>query len=208
MQTIEITTKWPYAPKGVALKEFRVNGLTFAQFAAAAKASAGAKNETAARMRQMRARMAVQIMAVGADGKQFRLSDEEISQIPAIYAVPLRDAMTLALFPEGAGEAKIVTEGDGYSTPIHIALGTPLKGAGDAAFEELEFKAGTIMDLEEVLSFDNNFEQTDALLGIAKPVTGTLLRLPDWAKEQLSLADGLFIMNKVRPLFCDAATSS
>lgn len=208
MNEIDITPEHPFTTKDFTVAKLYCVGLSFREFSQASKAAGRAKTDMEARRLRFREQLKMQLRAKLADGKQVRLDDEAIAQIPAKYATRIRDAMTLSLFPESAGEAKVVSEGDGYSQPILIALGQPLKMAGGVEFAELEFKAGTLADLEDILSLDNSFDQTEALLGLAQPASGKVLRLPDSAKDQLSIADGLFLMRKVLPLFADAPTSS
>lgn len=208
MTTIQITAELPYVTNDRAFKAIRVEPIGFTKYALTRKAAAGAKTEAQVRSRTAREQIKFQCVAIDDNGKEHRFSDDDISAMPIPYAISVRDAMTLALFPADAGEAAILAEGNGISSAILVKLGSPIKMQGGQEIAELEFQAGTVSQLEDVISLDSHFEQTEALLAIAKPATGTLLSLPSWAISQISLADGIFIMNKVRPAFFEAQIGS
>ncbi len=208
MTTITITQDHPYAPSGVPTASLSVRPIGFVAYSRAMKAGAGAKTDAELRRRTMRERVKLQVVAMGLDGKEYRLSDEDISRMPIPYATQLREEMSNVLFPADASEPEVLGEGNGVTSPIHIKLGTPIKGANGIEITELEFQAKTVAELEDVISLEGFYDQTEALIAIGKPVSGTLSALPSWAIDQVTLADGIFIMNKVRPSFFEPQTRS
>lgn len=101
---------------------------------------------------------------------------------------------------------KVLGDGNGISSPVLYKLGTPISaktGKGEKVeISELEFQATTYGEVEDVLASVSEMSQTIALIqGIAKPVSTTLMALPGWAIDRISVADGLTIMKEVLPRF-------
>jgi hypothetical protein len=71
---------------------------------------------------------------------------------------------------------------------------------------ELEFQASTLGDIEEVLYRSNGNAQALALIrSVASPLgqETTLMSMPDWAVDAISIADGVTIREQVLPRFLD-----
>lgn len=101
---------------------------------------------------------------------------------------------------------KLLNEGDGVTKPVLYKLGTPItmKKSGETiTIAEIEFKAGNYAEMEDVLACDHNIEKAMALLStVATPVgVDNLPRLPMWAVDRITLADGLTIMDTVANRF-------
>jgi hypothetical protein len=97
---------------------------------------------------------------------------------------------------------KIVRDGDGISQGITYELGTPIPtGQGKPAITELEFQASTYGDIEDVMAASGEIRQTVLLIEKAKPLGTSLTSLPSWAINQITMADGVFIMNDVLSRF-------
>jgi hypothetical protein len=101
---------------------------------------------------------------------------------------------------DAAGE--IIADGDGISTPILYKLGTPVAVDNGAPIEELEFMAKVYGDIENVIGESSPFQRALALLRhVAKPAG--LLALPSWALDQITIADGKVIAEKIVPRFTE-----
>lgn len=101
---------------------------------------------------------------------------------------------------------KIIGDGDGSSKPILYKLGTPIgmsSGNVDASIIELEFQAKTYGDVEDILACDTDMSKTVELLRtLAVPVgTPSLMRLPAFALDRITVADGIQIMFHITPRF-------
>jgi hypothetical protein len=173
--------------------------LTFVKFVEvtrAALAKKTAKDDFKVMLQRERIMHQVQF-ATGGD-KKIKLDESGLTQIPYREA---RDIVR-ALDEDEVERGSIITEGDGIDKPILFKLGQAIKGTAGKEIAELEFKAGGFSEMEAVLAAADDMEQTIALLShVAKPIGASLLSLPSWALEQISLADGITIMNKVRPRF-------
>ena len=158
-----------------------------------------------------RQRMLAQLQAVDSDGKSRPLTALDVMLLPRAYAMKAIRALDASL--AGDGEAQVITDADGISAPLLFKLAMPLKmrtPEGEFDVPELEFEAKTLGDIEDVIASDGPADQALALLRkCAKPVGGdvTISELPEWAIAQVSVADGLMIMDKVLPRFLDYAAS-
>lgn len=145
-----------------------------------------------------RLRMQTQVTFHTVNDQTFKLSDEDLATLPAAVA---RKIVPLLALDEG-GPGELLSDGDGLSAPVHVKLGTPIKAGGDKEFAELEFLAKTYSDIENILVADQPIFQTFALIeGLANPIDGSIERLPSWAIDQITIADGVFILNNVLPRF-------
>ncbi|MGL5733451.1 MAG: hypothetical protein ACRCYS_01185 [Beijerinckiaceae bacterium] len=149
-----------------------------------------------------RERLRHQVHFLAADNTRLIPGEPELNQLPAKLAKQL-----LGLLDEGQGDlGKVINEGDGTSIPILYKLGTAIeiKSGKDGAslITELEFKASTFGETEDILAAGSEPAQALALLNIAKPVEiESLQRLPGWAIDKITTADGLGIMKFVLPNF-------
>lgn len=151
-----------------------------------------------------RERRAIQISAIDAAGKAFAISETAMMEMPIRYAVAADRAMQEVLDDAGT----IVIEGDGAGSAVIYALGKPLtastKGGDAVEISEIEFNARTLRDVEDVLAAGEGLDGALAFIQkCGKPVGKdvTLQALPSWAVEQISLADGVQILNEVMPGF-------
>ena len=102
---------------------------------------------------------------------------------------------------------KIIRDGDGVDKAIIYELGTPIKVQGKDPITELEFCASTYGDVEDVLTADLAVQQTALLLStVAKPLGTSLSRLPSWAIDNITVADGVSISRDVLPRFLGSPT--
>ena len=148
-----------------------------------------------------RARLKHQATLQLADGKSAPFTDEIITGMPPRLGIRLKavlDAGTASLT-----QPKMIHKGDGVAESVHIQLANPLKSGNGHEIKELEFQAKSFGDMEDVIVADDRVAQMTALLAVARPVDGNLIALPSWAVSQITLIDGLFIMNEVLPCFLD-----
>lgn len=201
---ITIETKDPrYNIDGRDVAKLEVSTIGFLAFCGVgARAGSAAKDDSEVQKHLFRERIKKQVKAFDAAGKEIPLTDAGILAMPLPYAMRLKKDMN-ADPDEGVKSCEMLSAGDGMLSPIHIKLGFPLKGAGDKEIAELEFQAQTLGQLEDFVSAGTDFEKTVALLKVARPVGEdmTLLALPSWAIDQISLTDGAWIMEKVVPSF-------
>jgi hypothetical protein len=129
---------------------------------------------------------------------------EQVGQLPIAVAKAIIAALEVGQGVMG----KLVSEGgDGTTTPIVYKLGTPIemKGADgkSKAISELEFMAKTYSEVEDVLAADTELGRALALIrDVATPLgVDGLMRLPGWALDRFTVADGLGIMRSVSPVF-------
>lgn len=102
---------------------------------------------------------------------------------------------------------KLVRDGDGIDKSIVYELGTPIQVQGKAPIKELEFQAKLYGDIEDVMSAPTPMQQTQLLISmIAKPLGTSLMLLPSWAVDQITVADGVTIMTEVLPRFLGSPT--
>ena len=96
-----------------------------------------------------------------------------------------------------AQSGKIIRDGDGINKAMTYELGTPIStGKDKEPIRELEFHAATYGDIEDVMAADSAVQQTALLIKtVAKPLGSSLLRLPDWALNVITVADGVTISN-------------
>jgi hypothetical protein len=199
MKTIEFTQAVTIA--GKAITSISVHQMTFVDLASAVKEAQAVKgvNFDSALQRQ---RMILQTHFM-AGTERVIPEQQDVMKLPASVARAI-----IAELDDGlvAGDGKILSEGDGSVTPIHIRLGDPIKlkdGKGKASeIAELEFLAPTYGDIEDVLAATDDISKAFMLLEkVASPVGFSLPRIPSGAISQISMADGLMIMRKVLPLF-------
>lgn len=196
----------PFEIDGASIAALHVARIGFKVIAeAAASADRGPDKDRSKRL--FRERIKRQVRAETADGKQLELTDEHISLIPIPYAMPLRNALDTVLVDTGS-KPEILSKGDGISQPVHLKLGSPIKVSKGDPISELEIKAETLGQLEDAIVAESSQEQALAVLAIAKPVNSSLSTLPSWALDQITVADGVFIMTKVLPGFFGQAENS
>lgn len=128
----------------------------------------------------------------------FDLSDIPVDVARLLFKEINRD-------PEGTVAPELLS-GDGVSTPMLVKLGVPITMSVDkkqVEVSELEFFAKTLQDIEEIVAAPDDMSAVLAMLeSLANPVAiNTLTRLPSWAVNQVSIPDGLFMLNKVLPAF-------
>lgn len=153
-----------------------------------------------------RARMKAQLRAYNPAGELIPLTEVDILMMPRAYA----SALSLALFRHNTSAGKVLTKGDGVTSPVLYQLGTPIKvqkGGEDkeeAKITELEFMAATYGDVEDILAASSTAEQALFLVQhCSKPISSSVnfQRLPSWALDQLTIPDGETIMEAVLPAF-------
>lgn len=181
------------------IDEIVIHGLAFVVLTGMWTVMAGAKKPVAVLQRE-RIKKQVHFMS---GGKRIFPDAAQIGQLPAAVARNIISNLEVDQGPAG----KVIHEGDGMSTPILYQLGTPIemkdsKGVS-TSIKELEFIATTYAELEDVLCGENDMVQALELLKtVAAPVgVSGLMRLPGWALDKVTVADGVSIMQKVLPSF-------
>lgn len=201
---ITIETKDPrYNIDGQDVAKLEVSTIGFLAFCeAGSRAGSAAKNDSEVQKHLFRERIKQQVKAFDAAGKEIALTDVGILAMPLPYAMRLKKDIN-ADPPSGVAQCEMLSAGDGMLSPIHVKLGSPLKGGGGKEIAEIEFQAQTLGQLEDFVAAGTDFEKTLALLKVARPVGEdmTLLALPSWAIDQISLTDGAWLMEKVVPSF-------
>jgi len=138
-----------------------------------------------------------------ASGKRVTPNPDDLTRLPASVAKSIIAALDLGQGTPG----KVISDSDDGEKPVLYKLGDPIKmkggPSGNALISELEFHATTFGEMEEILASDTELSQTLALLRtLANPIEhASLQRLPLWAVDQLSVADGVTIMRTVLPNF-------
>lgn len=193
----------------VAIKRVEISKIGFVAFCEVGDLAAeGETDQKKITNRIFRERIKRQVTAYDSSNNAVKFDDA------AAYALPLKHAMAIktALSQSDANDAvdgkpstcKMLHKGDGMLTPIHISLGSPIKtGSEDKVIRELEFTARNLGDLEDFVSADTSLERAVALIKVASPVGPdlTISVLPTWAIDQISLEDGVWIMQNVVPSF-------
>jgi hypothetical protein len=127
------------------------------------------------------------------------ISLEDIPNIP----IPAARSIISHLDDDEGKAGKVVREGDGIDQAITYELGTPIStGQGKPPIKELEFHARTYGDIEDVMAADLALQQTAALITtVAKPLGTSLMLLPSWAVNMITVADGVTISREILPHF-------
>lgn len=197
---IEFTQTVQFGDKNI--DAINVEPITFAQFARILKSTMDTTGPVRYEANVQRARIAHQVHFMSG-GARVVPTHEQVGQLPRLLAKRMVEALHL---DQGAG-GKIITEGDGASTPIVYQLGTPFQFNGSKGevhvVSELEFMAATFADVEDMLVIDSPTEQAMELLRrIARPIQmKNLLTLPLSMVDSITVADGITIMNTVLPRF-------
>lgn len=199
MHKIEITKAVKIGD--VDIESIEVHPLKFVDLAAlwrkAANPPKGVKPETALQ----RERIKKQAKFIAKDA-EVPLTDDALQKLPLIIARDIIDALEL-----GAGTVgEVLNDGDGVTKAVIYKLGSPFAmkdGKGTSTkIEELEFLAETYGDVEDVLSADNDMAAALELVRrVAKPLGTSMLVMPSWAVDALTVADGLGIMRNVLSRF-------
>ena len=161
-----------------------------------------AKTTKEANVNMFRERLVSQCTLKFGDGKAAKFTPETISKAPPRLGLMLKNKLDIG--SEGAGRPELLSDpkADGIGHAIHIKLGSPIKAQGGKEIAEIEFMAKTLGEIEEMVVADNRLDQMLALMAIAKPVGGmTLLALPSWAIDQITFADGWFMVQEVLSRF-------
>jgi len=201
-----------YVVDGQTITEMIVSDINFKQFCDIVDASTTALDQPASQRKIFRARAKAQVKCTLATGGSTALTEPLLNKMPIQYAVRLKDAVNEAMLSADPLNApKLVTNGDGIGTSIHMKLGQPIKFQGDKPpITEIEFHAEVFEDLEDAILADTRVNQILALMKIAKPLDGpgNLSALPSWAIDQLSFEDGMFIASTVLPNFMQGQQDS
>ena len=199
MKKIEFSTPLSIGEK--VIDEINILPLHFADLVktwAKAERTAGDKPEAA--IQRERIKHQVHFMS----GKERVVPDDaQIRLIPIGIARLVIDSLDI-----GQGEiGKLLHAGDGITDPVLYKLGTPIEmKSGDKGvikISELEFKATTYGELEDFLAAgSDSLRAMELLKTVAKPVEiESLMRLPGWALDKITAADGIGIIREVLPRF-------
>lgn len=200
-------------PTARTVTRFEVHSLSFVELGAAIDATAGAATMAAAEKAQRAQRRANQVRAFAADGARLELQPFELLQLPRMLYLAIMRGIEQAAAGEVPG--KVIQEGDGVDKPVVYQLGKPIDletRKGDdgktetAQITELEFVAKTGLEIEDVLCEPHQVGQALSLIkNCARPIVAGgdagLMRLPDWALQQITVKDGIAITEKVLPTF-------
>lgn len=199
----------PVALGAQMVSAFTIAPLSFLDYAALAAETSDIVAITKGRYETafQRGRLLKQCSGLTADGAAVALDDETLTTLPLPVARQLLAAVdeTMALGKQGTILSMMA---DGVTAPILYKLGSPIatggiigeEGKAEAAITELEFLAPNFGALEDVLAADTKLSQTVALIEhVAHPVE--MIGMPSWAARQITISDGLGIMNLVLPRF-------
>lgn len=182
---------------GELIDTIKVEPLTFKEFANAwSKAQRDPKPEVAIN----RHRIIHQTHFIK-DGERVIPEYEDIGRLPISVGKAIDEVLD-----EGQGvPGNVIGDGDGITKSLIYKLGKPFEIAVSGkktAIEELEFKAEVYADVEDILATDGDLRKTLKLIEtLAEPVGVSLMRLPGWAMDSLTTADGVTIMREVLPRF-------
>lgn len=152
---------------------------------------------------------------------QCGLTDETLATLPIPEALRLKDEIDNVLSTPGTNSpvATLLSppSADGISSAIHIQLSKPIPISPLFHISELEFLAATFGELEDAIAADAGTDRAIAMLSIATPIVmpipsakpdptnptnpPSLMRLTSAHIEQISVDDGIFIMQNVVPRF-------
>jgi len=202
MQTIPV--EMPFVHDGKQVSEIVVTDINFVTFTdVVKKASVG---EGSFDVRLARERLITQCSLRLSDDRMIKLDGLLVSILPIKLAHKL---LPLVSMYTGTPGEILTPDADGITSPILYKLGTPFAIGRSATngvendikdIPEIEFFAKTYGEIEEVIAADSPAEQTLALLRkVAKPLD--MMSMPSWMVEQVSVMDGIFLMNKVLPRF-------
>lgn len=204
------TSDKPVKLKAGLVAKFKIYELSFSQFARTiTEASRTTSRTTTAKdfsRTQRGLRRAEQIKGFDAGGTEIKIEPDELLRLPRALYVRVMAALDA---PSDKPKGEIVAPGDGADTPIIYRLGTGMKlsgATGEQTVTDLEIIAKTGGDIEDVLIETGTVAQTLALLEhCATPLTKDLglISLPSWALDQITMADGFEIMEKVLPSFLE-----
>lgn len=203
MQTVEVKTPWLVGGKPV--KTIEIQPLMFTAHVALADATAtaltaGGSFDSAFRS----ARIIAQSDLVFADSTRGKLEHVTLMSMPFLLSKEVNKALDSS---NVAAVGKVISEkANGIDTPIIYQLGTPIiSGSEGKEILELEFMVSTYGDVEQVMGESGSFQQTVALIKhVARPAGDTtLLTLPSWAVDQITVPDGIAMVTSVLPNFFD-----
>lgn len=202
MKTIEFTAPFTVGEDGIVKAEIRP--LAFSGFAKATQDASSAARNRAEKLAVIiqRYRMIAQTTLVTGGDKRIPLTEEIIAKLPAMAG---RDIVNnLLAGNQSPGKLLSDKDADGISKAIHYQLGTPVQAAGGKEITELEFLAKDFTAIEEVMTGTSPVDQTMTMISVmSRPADGSMLRLPSWAADQISLADGIFLMENVLNRFLE-----
>jgi hypothetical protein len=203
----EAVAKLPTQPQKIAvafqLGERSIDGvivkpLTFAALVECVLAAQAGTQPKTFESRLKRLRMVRQVTYYNGN-TGVPLSLEDVPNIP----IPAARTIISHLDDDEGKAGKVVREGDGIDQAITYELGTPIStGQGKPPIKELEFHARTYGDIEDVMAADLALQQTAALITtVAKPLGTSLILLPSWAANMITVADGVTISREILPHF-------
>lgn len=197
----EVTTD--YKINGKKIVAFEIAPMKFIRFAEIATGAQGKVSPNGSYAAALKTAL-IQEQTVLIDEAKGRHALDFVS----VMSLPIPLARVIIAEIDGAPDApvgKIITDGDGITTPILYKLGSPVvaTSAGqEKPIEEIEFLAKTYGDIEQVLAAASPMSQTVALLRfVAKPVG--MLQMPSWVVDLISTEDGVEIMEKITKRFFD-----
>ncbi|MGY2987715.1 hypothetical protein [Bradyrhizobium sp. USDA 4508] len=175
-----------------------VRPLTFQAFVECINEAQAMRAPTSFDARIRRVRMIRQV-AYHINGTVVPVAMEDVLKLP----IPDTHKIAAKLDENEGKPGKIIRDGDGIDQAITYELGTPIPvGQGKEPIRELEFHASTYGDIEDVMAADNAMGQTAKLIEtVAKPLGSTLMQLPSWAINLISVADGVTISKEILPRF-------
>lgn len=204
MTIIKVEGKPPVLIQDKKITHFEIKPLKFAAFVKLAEET---NNITGGDRKKFsllnrRARMKKQVTAYAGE-LALLLGDLEISQLPLTYGIQINKAID----EEGGESGILVNPNDSITAPTLYKLGTPIKfqqNSDGGEFSEIEFIARTFGDIEEIMAETGEPQQMlAALRTIAKPLgaSDTLLTMPSWAIDEITINDGFTMIEKVLPRF-------
>lgn len=139
---------------------------------------------------------------IDSNGQHVAFTGEHIRQMPRCYAAKLLPLLE----DQNAKAGKVLSDkdADGATSPVIYQLGTPIPVADGKSITELEFIAPLYGDVEDVLAEVHELMQALVLIQkVADPIGSPLMRLPSWAVDAITLADGITIAKTVLPRFLE-----
>lgn len=196
-----VDAKFPFSINDVEIVKFTAVDINFDQFCEIVETAVNDTSSTTIDVLMLRGRFEKQIQAHGKDSKVHSLDSLSLMKLPSVYAIKLRTLLN----DQSSAVGKILSKGDGITTPIHYELGTPLKLAGDKEIKELEFISKLYGDIETVIVEPQALLQARELIKhCCLPVSDSdMIAMPDMLYKQISVTDGIMISTLVVPSFLE-----
>jgi len=199
---IKLETNSPFKLEGKEIDHFLLRPIKFRKYCDIRRVSFISKEPSILMSRLLLIEYA---SAITSSGETIALDAKSILLIPRNYSKKIVSLM----FSNIGVAGEVVQNSKNIDMAAIYKLGTPINvksGETTNQIIELEFIAKTYGDVEKVITEDDEVRQGLAFIeSCASPLGSdlSLMSLPEWAVDEISLADGLAITNEVLPSFLE-----